>query len=278
MAELSTSEMTVTPRNTSSVRPFLQKVRILGRDYFMLIDWGASHCVLSTGRGFDASRMHTTELVVHRFDGQVQQRTVPVADLEVVCEGPVVQVPFVFWPLNHDYDGILGRTWLEASNPSINWSTRSLYWPAERQDPPPPPNDDDDWPDSPVEHQSVPVSDHSKKPFAPVEVSLQSFRKRLKNQQYLEIFQLVLESGVLPKPTPREIVILLNDFDDVFPSSLPNELPPEREVQHHIQVKPNAVPSSRSPFHHARVEEQALAGFVKELHEKNNIEESNSAS
>ncbi|KAE9018901.1 hypothetical protein PR003_g941 [Phytophthora rubi] len=209
------------------------------------------------------------ELVALEFYGQEQQRTVPVADLEVACEGSVVQVPFVFGPLKHDYDGILGHTWLEASNPSINWSgpPPSLS---------PPPDDDDDWSDGSDEHQPVPVPDHSKKLLSPVEVSLQSFRKRLETHEYREIFQLVLESGVLPKRTPREVIILLNGFDDVFPSSLSNELPPQREVQHDIQFKPNAVPCSRSPFRHAHVEEQALAVFVKELLEKNNIKETNS--
>ncbi|GMF54451.1 unnamed protein product [Phytophthora fragariaefolia] len=103
------------------------------------------------------------------------------------------------------------------------------------------------------------------------------FRERLINHEYLEIFRLVLESGVLPKPKPRDIVILLIEFDDVFPSFLRNELPPEREIQHDIVLKPGATPSARSPFRHARIEERELAKFVKGLLGKNNNEESNSA-
>ncbi|KAF4029106.1 Retrotransposon gag protein [Phytophthora infestans] len=45
MADLSTTEMSVTPRSVSASNPFLQTVCISGRDSSMLIDSGASHCV-----------------------------------------------------------------------------------------------------------------------------------------------------------------------------------------------------------------------------------------
>ncbi|KAE9342099.1 hypothetical protein PF008_g10307 [Phytophthora fragariae] len=209
--------------------------------------------------------METLNLAARGLNGRTHQRTVSMADLEVRRSSSVVTVPFVFWRLNHDYDGILGRPWLEASNSKISWPTRTLTWPADSQDPHSPPDDEDE-----LIH---PVNWNSEKVLAPVEVSLQSFRERLINHEYLEIFRLVLESGVLPKPTPRDVVILLNEFDDVFSPSLPNELPPEREIQHDIVLKPGTTPSARSPFRHARVEERELAMFVG----KNNIEESNSA-
>lgn len=134
MAEMSTTEMSVTPRAVTSTSPFLVKVMIQDRECSMLIDSGASHCVLS-GRGFDTSRMEKLNLVARGFDGRTQQRTVSMADLEVRCSSSVVTVPFVFWQLNYDYDGILGRPWLEASNPRIDWPTRTLTWSADRQDP-----------------------------------------------------------------------------------------------------------------------------------------------
>lgn len=264
------AEMSMLVVSSTPSTPILKKVQISGRECLMLIDSGASHCLLS-GRGFDTSVMPTTTLVARGFDGQGQRRTVPTSELEVRCEDSVVIVPFVFWPIAYDYDGILGRPWLEASNPRIDWVNRSLSWP------PTPDPDDPESPEPEMLGLDAAVAVFSPNGLKPLEVSLEAFRTRLLNHEYLEVFRLVLETGVLPKPTPRQVVELLNEFDDVFPPALPPELPPEREVQHDITLKPGAVPSSRAPFRHARVEEEALKALVEELLGRNNIEESNSA-
>ncbi|KAF4033645.1 putative CCHC-type domain-containing protein [Phytophthora infestans] len=167
MTDLSTTEMSVTPRSVSASNTFLQTVRILGRDCSMLINSGASHCVWASGRGFDTSAMSTTMLVARGFDGRAQQRVVPISDMEVTCGVSVVQVPFVFWPLEYAYDGILGRPWLEASNPRIDWPSRSLTWPGSSHESP-----NDSPPATRGEDQATPVLSKSSTCLAQLEVSL----------------------------------------------------------------------------------------------------------
>ncbi|CAK4940027.1 unnamed protein product [Aphanomyces euteiches] len=61
-----------------------------------------------------------------------------------------------------------------------------------------------------------------------------------------------------PLPKPPEIVELLEEFKDVFPAELPDQLPPKRAVQFDLQLKPDAKPQNRAPFRLAKVEQAAL--------------------
>ncbi|KAJ8578984.1 hypothetical protein ON010_g210 [Phytophthora cinnamomi] len=178
--------------------------------------------------------MKTLKPVARGFDGRAQQRTVSIADLDVRCSSSIVTVPFVFWRLNYDYDGILGRPWLEASNSNIDWPTRTLTWPADSQDLHSRPHDDVDedktWPKGSDEHIH-PVPCRSK-----IRFSAGAGVRR------------VAETNTTSRRRSAD--------------------------RHDIVLKSGATPSARSPFRHARIEEQQLAKFVKELLGKNNIEES----
>ncbi|CAK4402131.1 unnamed protein product, partial [Aphanomyces euteiches] len=55
-----------------------------------------------------------------------------------------------------------------------------------------------------------------------------------------------------PLPKPPEIVELLEEFKDVFPAELPDQLPPKRAVQFDLQLKPDAKPQNRAPFRLAK--------------------------
>ncbi|CAK4682375.1 unnamed protein product, partial [Aphanomyces euteiches] len=57
---------------------------------------------------------------------------------------------------------------------------------------------------------------------------------------------------------PPEIVELLEEFKDVFPAEVPDQLPPKRAVQFDLQLKSDAKPQNRAPFRLAKVEQAAL--------------------
>ncbi|KAH9125851.1 hypothetical protein AeMF1_003605 [Aphanomyces euteiches] len=76
-----------------------------------------------------------------------------------------------------------------------------------------------------------------------------------------------------PLPKPPEIV---EEFKDVFPAELPDQLPPKRAVQFDLQLKPDAKPQNRAPFRLAKVKQAALDKFVDNLKKKNWVELSTS--
>ena len=56
---------------------------------------------------------------------------------------------------------------------------------------------------------------------------------------------------------PTSLKLMLVSFQDVFPQSLPAGLPPERAVDHKIELEPEAIPPSRPTYRlsHKELEE-----------------------
>ncbi|KAG3146734.1 hypothetical protein C6341_g17926 [Phytophthora cactorum] len=55
---------------------------------------------------------------------------------------------------------------------------------------------------------------------------------------------------------------------DVLPEQIPDQLPPERAVDHVVIIRPDAVPAARAPFQHYPVERAALEEYIKGLLQK----------
>lgn len=109
------------------------------------------------------------------------------------------------WPISHDYDGILGQEWLRKSNQVIDWQQRSI---------------------TAVRDELQPII-------------TEEFRQRLVAGHYVEIFMLRITSNC-QRPVDERVQPLLARFADVFPERLPNELPPNRDIEHEITLKPGA--------------------------------------
>ncbi|KAL1914349.1 uncharacterized protein VTP21DRAFT_8988 [Calcarisporiella thermophila] len=78
------------------------------------------------------------------------------------------------------------------------------------------------------------------------------------------------------QPPPPEIQGLLNEFKDVFPESLPAGLPPQRAVDHRIELIPGTEPPARAPYRMSQPELQELKRQIDELLEKEFIKPSTS--
>ena len=73
-----------------------------------------------------------------------------------------------------------------------------------------------------------------------------------------------------------EVQSLLNKYSDVFPDDLPAGLPPEREVDHKIEIIPGSEPPVRAPYRMSIPELDELKKQLNELIEKGHIRVSKS--
>jgi hypothetical protein len=69
---------------------------------------------------------------------------------------------------------------------------------------------------------------------------------------------------------------ILDEYKDVFPDDLPNELPPKRSVDHRIIIEPNQHPPSKAPYRMSRMELEELKKQIDELIDKGFIRPSQS--
>ena len=70
-----------------------------------------------------------------------------------------------------------------------------------------------------------------------------------------------------PKVTPLEEFEVVREFPKVFPDELP-ELPPQREVDFHIELVPRTTPISKVPYRIASVELEKLKKQLQKLMEQ----------
>ncbi|KAK3031398.1 hypothetical protein RJ639_037396 [Escallonia herrerae] len=65
-------------------------------------------------------------------------------------------------------------------------------------------------------------------------------------------------------PLPKEVKVILNNFEDVMPDELPKKLPPRRAIDHEIELVPGTKPPARAPYRMSQLE---LAELRKQLTE-----------
>ncbi|GJT01305.1 putative reverse transcriptase domain-containing protein [Tanacetum coccineum] len=71
-------------------------------------------------------------------------------------------------------------------------------------------------------------------------------------------------------------ILIVRDFPEVFPEDL-SGLPPQRQVEFHIDLVPRATPIAKSPYRLAPLEMQELSEQLQELQDKGFIRPSHSS-
>ncbi|CAI7829022.1 unnamed protein product, partial [Closterium sp. NIES-53] len=223
-------------------QPILLEVICNGRRLQALVDSGASHSVCDkatlerinekyTPSNFTATMVDGSKLQVygeaelHLQMGPLRWKpTLPVTNIKVL-------------------DLILGRDFLKNFNPEINWVTRtvSIY------------NQD----------RRVPLPNWSNTGDIP-EDNLARFEKDVKRTM-AGFVALVTNEDEGERKTlelPPAIQKLLEEFEDILPDDLPDQLPPYRTHQHEIIEEPGSKPTFRAPY---RLSPTELADMKKQI-------------
>ena len=182
------------------------------------------------------------------------------------------QLNFVEVPLK-GCDAILGMTWLAKYNPNTDWKegTLSLYHKGQhhllqKQQ-------------LPKQHINSIQSDSSTPttstpPPTTVTPILLSSSKQIKKLIRKNKIDTLILASIQPhhdhynnneSPPTAEAESLLSEFSDVFPSQLPNQLPPRRDVDHRIELTQTSPPTLRSVYRMSSTELDELKKQLDEL-------------
>uniref|UniRef100_A0AAV1USU7 Uncharacterized protein n=1 Tax=Peronospora matthiolae TaxID=2874970 RepID=A0AAV1USU7_9STRA len=224
------AEIVFSPREPEVTKPLLKKgAFVIGKNCRLLIDCGATHNVLKP-KIYDGQRKPVT-VHVTTFNGD--KVTAPTRELKTSVQMDGVQfndVAFTEWKTSSAYDRILGQPWLQNMNPIIDWTEQTISY---RQQ-------------------------------APYAYLADDLTDKEAQQVYAKLCSVEVTRPMVTM-LPPGVEQLIHEFVDLFPASLPTGLPPVRDVEHAVIVKPGARPTSRPPFRMAPVEKVALSKFVDEL-------------
>ena len=98
----------------------------------------------------------------------------------------------------------------------------------------------------------------------------------VRRNEYAEIYMVKVSPVTTSEIIPAWVYDLILEYSDVFLEKLHDVLPPTRDVQFEVKMKPDAIPSSRAPFRLSKTEQAALESFVTENLKKGWVEVSNS--
>ena len=207
-----------------------------------LVDSGASGNFVSS----DFVRRHKLSLqklavrqTINLADGSQQPAEGQLVAAPVSLSTYSDTVDLIALPLS-GYDMILGMPWLERVNPQIDWRTKSLTF--ERE------ND-----------RHTLQSDSTLHLLAGVELA-----RAIRKKQVVSGYVVKLAELNEPAATTKRSHPVLEEYRDVF-EPLPARLPPQREMDHRIELVPGAVPQSRPTYRMSPAELDELKKQLDQL-------------
>jgi hypothetical protein len=248
---------------------------IVDRPAVFLLDSGATGNFISSAfvaeHNIATSPLPQQDSVV-LADGSVQKTTALARGAAVKVGSYADQFDLVVLPLS-GYDAIIGMPWLDRYNPRVDWRERQLHFRDQNQ----------------KEHQlnGMGAPEVRQTKFKLNVVSNRQLQRQLRSREVEMCCAVYLNSGsemevsaaaTVERPAGSASVAaaaavseserisqqLVKEFSDVFPDELPAGLPPEREVDHKVELVAGATPPSRPTY---RLSATELAELKKQLDE-----------
>ena len=158
------------------------------------------------------------------------------------------------------HDVILGKPWLEKRNPRIDWVNNTI--------------------DITINNRTYRLESKPKPNACPEPTSKHISAIQTKRSNNDEIFLAIVNQigteNESEKPTEALGHPLLKDFADVFPEDLPKRLPPERNVDHRIELSDPKPPRAQPVYRMSPKELETLRKELDELLEMGHIQPSKS--
>lgn len=173
--------------------------------------------------------------------------------------------PLTFWVSSFPQELILGLDFLALAKPTIDWSSLSVS---------PPP--------SVLKRPSLlpPLPDStSGLPLSRPDVSMKDFAPFPSDPPLLPPSPLLSVTSSFPFDLSTVHHLgrdILQEFTPIFVESLPPRLPPERDIVHHINLKPGSSPAFCRPYKTSLPQREAMEKEIEELLSKGFIRRSRS--
>ena len=146
------------------------------------------------------------------------------------------------------YDAILGLSWLAEHDVIIGWQSRTIEIRKPGQLP---------LYLKPLAHASDSLSS-----LQLGTITVKALERERRRGEALELFAVYVQteppSAAPAAPQEPIVSVLLKEYADVFPDGLPHGLPPERGVQHRIELLPGSRPPPVRPLHHQSSKDLAV--------------------
>ncbi|KAJ9519373.1 hypothetical protein QJQ45_023169 [Haematococcus lacustris] len=229
----------------------------------ILIDGGASASFIDEDfcNRFDiqAASKHDPDMI-RLADGHQQQSTTMIPNARFRMAS-YKGVQTLHCTTLHGFDIILGKPWLAELNPHIDWKQNTMTFNhAGRKHTlrAPPPAKHPDIDKYTISTAGLRVAIHTRQPMFLVSITPTGGDTTTETHQTMDC------------------TAITQRFPDVFPSDLPAGLPPQRAVDHRIEVEPGKRPPTRPTYNMSTSELAELKAQITEMQEKGFIRPSTS--
>ncbi|KAJ9516908.1 hypothetical protein QJQ45_027301 [Haematococcus lacustris] len=230
----------------------------------ILVDGGATASFIDidfcTRHAVDTASKHDPDWI-RLADGHQQESTALIPDARIRMSTYKGKQTLHCTKL-HGFDIILGKPWLAELNPHIDWKRNIMTFKhgGKRHTlrAPPPPRDPD--------------RDR-------YTISTSGLYAAVRTKQPMFLVNITPADTAPAEKHPHQVMdcmTILQDYASVFPDDLPAGLPPQRAVDHHIDLEPSHRPPVRATYNMSTCELAELKKQITEMQEKGFIRPSTS--